>query len=213
MATSILAAVGSRKRGFLFDTKLLYMFLAARKTARAPKEGGTPSISYLYEQEALSCRVKFYRITRRWYPDGWKYFLQLVLEGNAPIKLAPQTGEPLHPMGQGRVGHDIGTQTVASCGDKDAKLLELAPQAQDIQKELRRVNRAMDRSRRAVNPEFFNEDGTVIRKNRLPAHCLAKSGRRAWKDSKRYKELAAYRRYLYGKQAMVRTQCHNEMAN
>ena len=66
------------------------------KLAKAPREGFQPSPSYTYEQEALSHKVKYCRITRRWYPAGWKYFVQLILEGEPPVKVNPKTGEVNH---------------------------------------------------------------------------------------------------------------------
>ena len=183
------------------------------KTGRAPREGFQPSPSYTYEQEALSHMVKYCRITRKWYPTGWKYFVQLILEGEPPVKVNPKTGEVLHSMGKGRVGYDIGTQTLAFSGGSRIGLVELVPEAQDIQNELRRINRAMDRSRRAVNPKMFNPDGTVVDTTDLPPECLTKRGRRNWQNSKRYEYLVSQRRYLYGKQAQLRVQQHQELAN
>lgn len=168
---------------------------------------------YGYEEEALSRNVCYCRIIRRAYPEGWRYFLQLALEGVPPIKTKLSTGELLHPIGDGRVGLDIGTQTLATCADNAVSFDVLAPGVQDIQDELRRINRAMDRSRKATNPEFFNTDGTVIHIDKLPKELLTKHGKRRWKMSKHYKKLAQYRRYLYRKQADLRKQCHKEMAN
>ena len=183
------------------------------KTARAPREGFQPLPSYTYEQAALSHKVKYCRITRRWYPAGWKYFVQLILEGEPPVKVNPKTGEVLHPIGRGRVGHDIGTQTLAFSSGSRVGLVELVPEAQDIQSELRHINRAMDRSRRAMNPKMFNPDGTVIDTPDLPPEGLTKRGKRNWQNSKRYERLASQRRYLYGKQARLRIQQHQELAN
>ena len=183
------------------------------KTAKAPREGFQPSPAYMYEQEALSHRVKYCRITRRWYPAGWKYFVQLILEGEPPIKENPKTGEVLHLMGKGRVGYDIGTQTLAFSGLGRVGLVELVPEAQDIQKKLRRINRAMDRSRRAMNPKMFNPDGTIVDTTNLSAECLTKRSKRNWQNSKRYERLASQRRYLCGKQARLRIQQHQELAN
>lgn len=129
------------------------------------------------------------------------------------LKVKPQTGEVLHPMGKGRVGLDIGTQTLAYSAERSVGLVELAQGVQDIQNELRRINRAMDRSRRATNPQFFAEDGEIIRKGKLPPTCLTAGGKRQWVEGKRYKVLAARRRYLYRVQAALRVQKHHELAN
>ena len=107
-------------------------------------------------------------------------------------------------MGKGRVGYDIGTQTLAFSSVSRVGLVELVPEAQDIQNELRRINRAMDRSRRVMNPKMFNPDGTVIDMPGLPPECLTKRGKRNWQNSKRYERLASHRRYLYSKQARLR---------
>ena len=168
---------------------------------------------YGYEEEALSRRACYCRITRRAYPEGWRYFLQLVLEGPPPVKAKSETGELLHALGTGRVGLDIGPQTLAYSANKVAGLLELAEGAQDLQKELRRVNRAMDRSRRATNPGMYTKDGQIIRKSKLPPELRTIYGGRKWYKSKRYRTLEIYRRYLYRKQADLRRERHRQLAN
>lgn len=168
---------------------------------------------YGYEEEALGRRVCYCRITRKAYPEGWRYFIQLVLEGPPPVKAKPETGELLHPMGKGRVGLDIGPQTLAYSANKSVGLVELAEGAQDLQKEIRRVNRAMDRSRRATNPEMYTKDGQIIRKNKLPPELRTKYDGRKWFKSNRYRELERYRRHLYRKQADLRRERHRQLAN
>ena len=72
---------------------------------------------------------------------------------------------------QGKIVKILSEKQETLTGD-GAKLLELTPLAQDIQKRLRRINKAMSRSRKATNPAFFNRDETAIRIDRLPACCL-----------------------------------------
>ena len=178
---------------------------------KLPKGDGRSS-SDIYETEALSRRVKYCRIKRQWCEKGWRYFIQLILEGVPPIKVRP-TGEVMHPIGNGRVGLDIGTQTLAYSSGDAVGLVELAPAVKSIDAELRRINRAMDRSRRATNPQMFNSDGTIIPVNKLPSTCLNRYGKRSWIKSKRYMELAVKRRALYQKQTALRLQQHHELAN
>lgn len=168
---------------------------------------------YGYEEEALSRRVCYCRIIRKAYPEGWRYFIQLVLEGPPPVKVKPETGELLHAMGDGRVGLDIGPQTLAYSANKSVGLVELAEGAQDLQGEIRRANRAMDRSRRATNPGMYTKDGQIVRKNKLPPELRTKYGGRKWFKSKRYRELEMYRRHLYRKQADLRRERHRQLAN
>lgn len=168
---------------------------------------------YGYQREALSQAIRYCGISRRWYANGWKYFVQLTLDGKPPVKIIHETGELLHPMGSGRVGHDIGTQTIASCGANNVLLAELADKVHGIDAELRRINRAMDRSRRATNPKMFREDGSVVPKDKLPTGCLTPKNTRKWEKSKRYLKLEAIRRELYRRQHELRIQQHNELAN
>lgn len=60
--------------------------------------------TYGYEETMLSYDVCYCRIVRKAYPEGWRYFLQLVLKGTPPEKVDPETGEKLHALGKGRVG-------------------------------------------------------------------------------------------------------------
>lgn len=167
-----------------------------------------------YEREALSCKVKYCRIVRvPWKDGGWLYRLQLTLEGTPPVKRRDD-GTARHAIGSGRTGIDIGTQTVAIVGDSALELSELAPKANLQEKMLRRVMRKMDRSRRATNPAFFNQEtGEVIRRDKLPPELLDGRGRRKWVESKGYRRLAGQRRYLYAKLARTRRCEHQAMAN
>ena len=142
---------------------------------------------YGYQQEATSRAIRYCGIHRRWYAGGWKYFVQLTLDGLPPLKTRPDTGELLHPMGEGRVGHDIGTQTIASVGCNAVLLTELADKVRGIDAELWKLNRAMDRSRRATNPEMFNTDGSIVPKDKLPAASITskRCGSVLWQNRRR----------------------------
>ena len=171
---------------------------------------------YAYEEQALQREVHYCRIIRKAYPEGWRYFVQLVLAGEPPHKINRDTGEPIRTLGCGRVGNDIGPQTLATVSDSSVQLRVLCDGAQDIQDELRRVNRALDRSRRVCNPLMFKENGTVVDIDDLPDECVSTirgRKRRKWVKSKHYYRLERYRRYLYRKQRECRIQSHNELAN
>ena len=71
-----------------------------------------------------------------------------------------------------------------------------------VQKEITRLSRKIDRSRRANNPQNFNEDGTIKRGIKL-----------VWNDSKRYKELRRELAELRRKQTAIRKQQHIDRAN
>lgn len=165
-----------------------------------------------YQQEALKCGVKYCRIIRKWVGPKWKYYAQIVLEGYPPIK-CDSNGVAKHPIKQGRVGIDIGTQTIAFSGKDVCDLRVLAPsaraQAKSLVNEIAVTLRAMDRSRRATNPKYYNPDGTIKRLKRQHGQ----KQRREWKYSKRYYRLRAKLRNLCRKLADIRKMEHNILAN
>jgi transposase len=152
-------------------------------------------------QHGMRHNIKYVRLVRRKAPspqaqgadkDGTRYYVQLVLEGHAFVK-------PKHEkVGKDTIGLDIGPSTLAIVPRSGAADLitfceELTPDTRNK----RRLQRKMDRQRRANNPDNYDEKGRV------------KKGRLHWKESKRYKatrrqhahterKLAAYRKSLHG---------------
>lgn len=118
-----------------------------------------------------------------------------------------------HPVNQGRIGLDIGTQTLAISGKDICDLRVLAPsaraQARGLTNEITRTQRAMDRSRRATNPKYYNPDGTIKRLKRKHGQ----KQKRDWKYSKRYFRLKAKLRDLNRRLADIRKMEHNILAN
>lgn len=102
-----------------------------------------------YYTEAIHHRVKYSRIVRRPIGSRFHYFLQVVLEGKPPIK-------ENHILGTGNVGHDQGTSTIASVSQNGIFLEEIGNDQSEYNKEIRRLNRKLDRSRRANNPDNYN---------------------------------------------------------
>ena len=126
-----------------------------------------------------------------------KYYLQLTINGEKP-----QKGRTL---GRGNVGIDIGPSTIATSSLQGVHFDKLADKCDSIEHELYLIGRKMDRSRRANNPQNYNEDGTIKRGVRL-----------VWKkdkDVKRYSSLKQKRRELYRRQREIRKLQHLEMAN
>ena len=126
---------------------------------------------------------------------GQRYFVQLALSGVPYHK-------PKHPVGSDTVGLDLGPSTIAIVpreGTPRLELLcaELAPDAQAI----RRLQRQMDRQRRANNPDNYDAQGRIKKQGKQ---------RLKWKHSKRYlttrrrkatreRQLAAHRKSLHGR--------------
>src|SRR5579862_623823 len=142
----------------------------------------------------LSCPVKYVRLVRRKVGLRHRFYAQLVCEGR-PYRKAR------HPLGQGIVGLDLGPSTIAVVAEQEALLqpfcLEVTPNWQ----RLRRLERQLDRQRRASNPEHFDERGRV------------KKGQKRWKVSKRQRRVQARRREVYRRLAATRKRSHGQLAH
>lgn len=155
-----------------------------------------------YETEMLKRHVKYVRILRRTGKTRDRWYAQLSLEGTPVIKTDPSTGALIHPIGCGPVGIDIGPQTIAVVSANTALLAELADQVQNIEHEKRLLQRKMDRSRRATNPDNYADNGTVKRGIKLTHN-----------KSKRYLRMQKELAFLQQSQASIRKCQHNELAN
>ena len=133
----------------------------------------------------------------------YRLYLHLTIEGKAKQKYN-KYGNPRHIYGNGMIGADIGTQTVAYTSDTEVGLKNLSERGNSIQtseKKERLLYRAMDRSRRATNPQNYNDDGTI------------KKGRKTWKYSNHYKKLKSKHAELCRINAVNRQLAINEDAN
>lgn len=154
-----------------------------------------------YEMEALEHPVAYCRILKQYVRGKRKYYLQIVFKGQKSAKRRKSDGSFVHVLGTGDVGIDIGTSTVAYSSKSEVRIEELASKAQPCEHRLWLLQRKMDRSRKAMNPDNYNEDGSV-RKN-----CGN------WIRSKRYLKLLLQLKEAYRKLHVVRKQQHELLAN
>ena len=151
----------------------------------------------------LDHRIKYVRLLRRRASspqaqgadcEGYRYYAQLALEGIAYQK-------PKHQVGQETVGLDLGPSTIAIVpkGGR-ASLLPFCGELKTDRRKKRRLERKLDRERRANNPQNYDVKGRV------------KKGKKRWHDSRGYKatrrrlasqerKLAAHRKSLHGRLA------------
>ena len=151
-----------------------------------------PQIRTDYDRKALKSRVKYCRIQRKPVGTKYHYYLQLVLEGKPPVK---------HPVGHGTAGLDIGTSTAAVVTKDSCRLTVLGSDAKDRSAQIRQIQRAMDRSRRATNPDNFLPDGTVRR------------GAKKWIRSKHYRKLLFRKRAMERRYADTINTSHHRLTN
>ena len=148
-----------------------------------------------YEQEILRGKIIQNRILKKIQNGKEHFYLQMILRA----EVAPRKYDTSDMFGN--VGIDIGTSTVAVSSYYETKLEELAPGIDRKEKEIARLQRKLDRQRRANNPQNYNEDGTIVR------------GKKTWAYSKKYYQTKNKLRKLKTKQAETRTLSHKTLAN
>ena len=148
-----------------------------------------------YAMLCMMDEVAYVRVHRRSIRGRTRWYCQLILCGTPP-------SNQRHPTVYGNEcgGIDPGVSTMALVTPNTARLYELAPECTENEAEIRRINRAMERSRRATNPQNYNPDGTV------------KSGRLKWNCSNRYLRLKAKRKELYRNMRIQREMSHHILA-
>lgn len=148
-----------------------------------------------YFTDALKSKTKFCRIVWKNLNGKKRFYVQLMQEGLAPDRKK-------HVATNNIVGLDIGPSTVAIVSERVAGLETLAPSIVQPWKAIKRLQRKLDRSCRATNPQNYNANGTVRRGVKL-----------VWTSSSRYTlvktELATTERKL----ASGRKRDHGELVN
>lgn len=146
-----------------------------------------------YEHEVFSREFKFNRIVRKFQYGRWHYYVQMIFDGTPPQKHASTL--------QSSVGIDIGTSTVATSSYYQTELRELATNVLRETDHLRRLQRKLDRQRRANNPQNYNENGTI------------KPGCKSWNDSKEYLKTKRKIAEILRKRTAQRKLDHQTLAN
>lgn len=148
-------------------------------------------------------RIRNNRIVRKEIRGKIRYFLQIVVEGNTVPK-RKKDGSLRHAFGRGRIGGDIGTQSIGIVSKDQVLLKNLAERSSitfHTERKIVNIQRYLDRSRRAANPKKYNTDGTI------------KIGKKEWKHSKKYRKTQKKLRNLQRKTAESRKFAHNEDIN
>jgi hypothetical protein len=127
--------------------------------------------------------------------QGYRYYAQLILEGTPHQKKK-------HTVGSDVVGLDLGPSTIAIVPRQgEAQLLPLCDELKPDARAKRRLERKLDRQRRANNPQNYDEKGRIKKRGKR---------RLTWKNSRGYlatrrriankeRKLAAHRKSLHGR--------------
>ncbi len=155
-----------------------------------------PVIAY-----GLIHRIKYVRLVRRTIRGRLRFFAQLVCEGLPMRKLDPQTGTFKHPIGSETLALDIGPSTIAIVGNSQASLQQFAAEILRDHRMIRRLQRHLDRQRRANNPDCYDAQGRAI------------SGKHPTKKSRRQGQTEARIAELFRREAAHRKALHGRLAN
>lgn len=158
-------------------------------------------------RHGLSCRVKYVRLVRRNLNGRIRFYAQLVCEGKPYQRFK---------LGSGTVGLDIGPSTIAVVSSSEAFLDLFCRQLVDCQKEIRLLQRQIDRQRREANPGNYESDRWVKkpgRKNAILKKGKVIKGSRKWVKSNRQKENEAKLRELRRKETEYRKSLHGQLVN
>jgi transposase len=139
-------------------------------------------------------RVKYCRIVRRVIKGKNRFYVQLVNEG-LPFS------KPQNTIGTETIGIDVGTSTVAIVGETSAKLCQFCEELNVSQKQIRKLQRKIDRQRRGLNPKNYDEKGRV------------KKGAKNWQKSQRQKRTEYQLSNIQRKTAAHRKSLHGQLVN
>lgn len=144
-----------------------------------------------YAKQALdNGEIKYCRIVRRWHKHTYRYYVQLVIEGTPPVKRKRQMIFDRAMKENTPVGIDIGPSTIAIVSKDHVSLDELGSDVTSIEKEIRHLNRLIDKEARLANPDNYNPDGTWKKNNKNRTHNkshsqIKKEHKRKWLYQKR----------------------------
>jgi len=155
-------------------------------------------------KHGLDQRIKYARLVQRKASSpqaqgadalGSRYFVQLALEGVPYHK-------PKHTVGHDVIGADLGPSTIALVPrEGEASLSVFCEELAPDEKQIRRLQRKMDRQRRAANPDNYDSQGRIKKAGKKKLIWKRSKGYQTTRRRKAEKErrLAAHRKSLHGR--------------
>lgn len=134
-------------------------------------------------------------IVRKTIRGKVKYELQITLKGTPYNKM--------RKLGKGNVGVDIGMSMVATYGNELSLDALSVDKKKEYEKELIKLERQMDRSRRATNPENYDEKGRIVSRDK----------RKPWVYSKNYYKLRNKHSEICRRYVLERKRLQNSLSN
>jgi hypothetical protein len=147
---------------------------------------------------ALQARTKYCQVIWRYIRGERRWFVHLIQEGLSPLKasLLEKLASP-----DARGGFDLGPSNFAWCTTTDAGIIRLCAEIDRPHALLRRLQRHLDRQRRAANPDNYQPEGTM------------RKGKKTWTVSNRQRHVEATVQNLSRVEAAVRRSAHGRTVN
>lgn len=155
----------------------------------------------LYEWQALQSDICYCAVKREKIKGKWKYYIQITLKGHVPDKFDKQTGELKRQLGKGNVGLYFTSTSLTVSTENGVKTYPLEIKNNEDKKT--ELLQKMDTSRRATNPDNYNEDGTSKEKSEI----------KGWHFSKAYKKYRAELYEIYRKECEEKKLLQEILAN
>lgn len=155
----------------------------------------------LYEWQALQSEICYCAVKREKIKGKWKYYIQITLKGHVPDKFDKQTGELKRQLGKGNVGLYFTSTSLTVSTENGVKTYPL--EIKNNEDEKTELLQKMDASRRATNPDNYNEDGTSKEKSEI----------KGWHFSKAYKKYRAELYEIYRKECEEKKLLQEILAN
>ena len=147
---------------------------------------------------ALQAQTKYCRVIWRQHHGKRCWYVQLVQQGHAPMKASVLA----RLAAKDTVGGiDIGPSNLAWVTETEAGLFRFCAEVDRPHREITRLQRKIDRQRRANNPDNFLSDGRI------------RPGKKRWTASNRQRETESLLREMQRKEADVRRQAHGRDIN
>ncbi|MEN9871139.1 MAG: hypothetical protein RLZZ171_2127 [Cyanobacteriota bacterium] len=169
----------------------------------------TPIIDWLNPviKHGLDSKIKYVRILWRELKGKRCWYIQLINEG-LPYQ------KPQNYVSNGVIGLDLNVSNIAFVGDNQAGLLPFAQNVPTFQREIKRLQRQMERSKRNNNQDNYHSD-FAAKKGRKITTKKGKpiKGKHQWNNSRTYLKTAAKKRQLERKKTAYAKSQNRKIVN
>jgi putative transposase len=141
-------------------------------------------------QQGLNSPVKYVRLLWRELNGKRRWYVQLVNQGRPYQKQKNYVAD-------GVIGLDLNISNIAFVGDRKAGLLPFADKVPTYARQIKALQRQMQRSQRCSNPDNYEANFTShVGRRSVVKKGQPKKGLRQWKKSKTYSSIARKKREL-----------------